>query len=234
MDKIDKLLKIPQHEQRSLEWFKQRENKLTSSDAGTVLNLNPYQKPYEVLFKKCNYDPKPFIGNTATLHGQKYEDEAIEKYCKLTGNKNFDFGLLCYKDTHENGDYSWLAGSPDGISLTKDNRAILLEVKCPYKRIIKFGEVPKQYYPQIQLNMFICKLEIADFIEYKPPTTMNIVRVYIDYDWLYKNLKILDDFWKEVEYYREIGIDKHEKFIKKKKVLDLNDKEDVLSEYSFK
>ena len=83
MDKINELKSIPMHEQRSDAWFKQRENKLTSSDAGTVLGLNPYQKPKEVLFKKCGHDPKPFVGNIATRHGQKYEDEAIEKYCKL-------------------------------------------------------------------------------------------------------------------------------------------------------
>ena len=117
MDKIDKLRSIPQHEQRSDAWFKQREGKLTSSDAGTVLGLNPYQRPHEVLFKKCGHDPKPFVGNVATLHGQKYEDEAIDKYCKLTGQDNFDFGLLAHEDVHNNKDYYWLAGSPDGVSI---------------------------------------------------------------------------------------------------------------------
>ena len=51
MDKINELKSIPMHEQRSDAWFKQRENKLTSSDAGTVLGLNPYQKPKDVLLR---------------------------------------------------------------------------------------------------------------------------------------------------------------------------------------
>lgn len=224
MDKINKLKSIPQHEQRSDAWFKQREGKLTSSDAGTVLDLNPYQKPHEVLFKKCGHDLKPFVGNVATLHGQKYEDEAIEKYCKITNQDNYDFGLIAHEDVFNNSDYYWLAGSPDGISISKDGegKAILLEVKCPYRRKITFGVIPKYYYPQVQLNMFICNLDTADFIEYKPPDIMNIVRVYIDYEWLNKNLPILEKFWKDVEYYREHGIHNHPKFIKPKRVLNLD------------
>lgn len=223
MDKINTLLEIPQYEQRSDMWFKQRENKLTSSDAGTVLGLNPYSKPNDVLFKKCGYDPKPFVGNVATLHGQKYEDQAIDKYCELTGQTNYNFGLIAHEDVYKCNDYYWLAGSPDGISL--DNRGvkepILLEVKCPYRRKIKIGEIPKYYYPQVQLNLFITNLNVADFIEYQPPNVMNIVRTYRDQKWLDVNLPILEQFWKEVEHYREVGIETHPKFPKKKIKLDL-------------
>ena len=85
-DKLKELYEIPQHPQRSPEWFEQRKGKLTSSDAGTALGLNRYQKPEELLFKKCGVN-NVFKGNEATLHGQKYEDEAIEKYCKAMGKK---------------------------------------------------------------------------------------------------------------------------------------------------
>lgn len=229
MDKINKLKLIPMHEQRSDAWFKQRENKLTSSDAGTVLGINPYQKPIEVLFKKCGYDPKPFVGNIATRHGQKYEDEAIEKYTKLTGQKNYDFGLLAHEDVHNSDEYHWLAGSPDGISinvLDADAKPILVEVKCPYRRKIIPGKIPTYYYPQVQLNMFICGLEVADFIEYFPPKTMNIVRAYIDHKWLNRNLPILAEFWADVVHYRDVGIETHPNFPKKKKILDLRSTSD--------
>jgi len=225
MEKIEKLLKIPQYEQRSPEWFKQRENKLTSSDAATALGINPYQKAHEVLFKKCGHDLNPFIGNVATLHGQKYENEAIEKYCKITGQTNYNFGLIAHEDVYNNKDYYWLAGSPDGIALSSDTNAkpILLEVKCPYRRVIKHGEIPDYYFPQVQLNMFICDLELADFIEYRPPNEINIVRVNRDENWLTENLKKLEDFWKEIEFYRLNNIKTHPKFPVPKVVLDLTD-----------
>ena len=243
MEKIKKLLEIPQYEQRSEMWFKQRENKLTSSDCGTVLNLNPYQKPNEILFKKCGHDPNPFVGNEATLHGQKYEDEAIDKYCTLTGSVNYNFGLISHEDVYKNKDYYWLAGSPDGISIDKNDpksEPVLLEVKCPYRRKIKMGEIPHHYYPQVQLNLFICDLKVADFIEYKPPDLMNIVRVYRDEKWLKENLIVLENFWKEVEYYRENDISTHPKFKKPKKdkkILDLREekeKDTNLSMYMFR
>ncbi len=224
MEKINKLLEIPQHEQRSEMWFKQREDKLTSSDAATALGINPYQKPHEVLFKKCGHDLKPFVGNVATRHGQKYEDEAIDKYCELTGQVNYNFGLIAHEDVYKNKDYYWLAGSPDGIAIKKDSKdaePILIEVKCPYRRKIVMGEIPKYYVPQVQLNMFICDLKLADFIEYCPKTnTLNVVRIERDEFWLSENIPILEEFWKDIEYYRENDVTKHHKFPKKKNVLD--------------
>lgn len=223
--KIEKLQKIPQHEQRSPEWFAQRYTKLTSSDAASVLGTSPYNKSYELLFKKCGFDVKPFVGNIATLHGQKYEDTAIDLYCRITGRKNYNFGCICYSDVHSefkhyNSDYDFLAGSPDGIaeSLYNENEEpILLEVKCPFRRKIVDGYIPIYYYPQVQLNLFICDLSIADFIEFCPKTNkLNIVRIAKDPNWLKQNIPLFINFWKNVEKYREIGLDCHSEYIKLK------------------
>ena len=223
MEKITKLLDIPQYEQRSDMWFNQRKNKLTSSDAATVLGINPYSKPEEVLFRKCGHDIKPFSGNIATRHGQKYEDEAIEKYCDLTNQKNYNFGLISHKEVYNTDDYYWLAGSPDGIAIEEGKEPVLLEVKCPYRRKIITGYIPEYYVPQVQLNMFICNLNVADFIEYLPPDKMNIVRVYRNQQWLDDNLPKLKIFWESVEYYRKNDVKKHPKFPKEKKNIDISD-----------
>ena len=222
--KITKLLNIPQHEQRSPQWFEQRKDKLTSSDAGTVLGKNPYTKSHELLFQKCGIE-RPFISNVATLHGQRYEDTAIEIYCRITGRINHDFGLLCYTDVNKdsndyNNNYDFIAGSPDGISESIDNpdvEPILIEVKCPYKRPIKDGLIPECYVSQVQLNLFICDLSIADFIEYSPmENKINIVRIYKDYTWLNNNIPILCNFWNDVIKHRQIGLDNHPEMLKKK------------------
>ena len=153
--KLELLYNIPQHEQRSKEWFDQRKGRLTSSDAATALGLNPYQKPIELLFKKCGIE-KPFVGNVATLHGQKYEDEAIDKYCKAMGKKNHDFGLInfdCVDRPHDDhslvkypkGKLYWMAGSTDGIAEDLNNKEdlVVLEVKCPFRRKIIHGHCPR-------------------------------------------------------------------------------------------
>ena len=223
--KIEKLLALPQHEQRSPEWFALRYTKLTSSDAATVLGTNPYSKPHELLFKKCGYDPKPFVSNVATLHGQKYEDTAIELYCRIMGKVNYNFGCICYSDVNKefsdyNSDYDFLAGSPDGIAeslYNSDEEPILIEVKCPYRRPIKDGYIPGYYYPQVQLNLFICDLNIADFIEFCPKTNkLNIVRIVKDMTWINDNVPILINFWKDVIHHREVGLEGHIEYIKKK------------------
>lgn len=220
---IHDLLQLPQHEQRSPEWFEKRKNKLTSSDAASILGTNPYSTEDELLLKKCGIE-KPFIGNIATLHGQKYEDEAIELYCRILGKTNYNFGLIAYTDVNKglknyNPDCDFLAGSPDGIAEcihNPEDEAVLLEVKCPFRRKIIDGYIPEYYIPQVQLNLFICNLKIADFIEYCPKTSkLNIVRIYRDTKWLNKNIPLFMKFWKSVEYYRVHGLEECPAYINK-------------------
>jgi hypothetical protein len=77
---VEELLKVPQFEQRTPEWYRQRENAITASDIPTVLGENEYKSSWSLLLDKCNANPKPFVGNSATKWGNHYEDIAIEKY----------------------------------------------------------------------------------------------------------------------------------------------------------
>lgn len=232
------LKNIEKYDQRSKEWLEQRKNKLTSSDAATALGINPYKKPIELLLEKCGAESS-FEGNESTLHGQKYEDEAISKYEMLMSKVNHTFGMISFSDLDpirkENGyekyidkKYHFLGGSPDGISIDKivthDSVLSQVEVKCPLRRKIKHGQVPEYYYPQIQLNMFILDLEVTDFIEYIPnglsgkKLEFNLVRIYRDEDWFDKNFIILQNFWKEVEYWRTQDIKTHPEYNKYYKI----------------
>jgi hypothetical protein len=101
-----------------------------------------------------------------------------------------------------------LGGSPDGI--TTDG--ILLEVKCPLKRKIVMGEVPHHYLSQVLLNLEICDLELAHFIEYIPGNsdddyTINIVEVHRDREWFARELPKMKKFWDSVLGAREKGIE---------------------------
>lgn len=205
------LKSIPQFPQKSEGWFNQRKGKLTSSDAATVLDMNPYKKRKELLEEKTGKG-KAFTGNAFTLHGQKYEDEAIKIYERLMGKKNHDFGLICYADVHpirpekdKDHKYNFLGGSPDGIAedLNGEEPLIMVEVKCPMRRKLVHGQIPHHYYPQVQLNMYILCLEVADFVEYIPAdekraADFNIVRIYRDDQWLNDQLPKLRSFWEDV------------------------------------
>lgn len=220
--RVLELLEIPQPAQRTKEWFEQRMNALTSSDVDTVLGLNKYSKPEDVLFKKCGLG-KPFNGNVATRHGQKYEDEAVEHYCRIYSKKSLAFGLLPHPTI------SWLAGSPDGI--TTDG--IVIEVKCPLYRKIDMGNIPNHYISQIKMNMEICNLDRAVFIEYIPKhmsktgeMILNVVHLDREPSWFDGVYNTLHNFWNDVLKYRNIGIDKHNlypKYLKYSNQKPIND-----------
>jgi putative phage-type endonuclease len=233
MNHLEFLKNLKQHTQKSEGWFNQRKNKLTSSDAATALGINPYKKATELLLEKCGAG-KSFEGNESTLHGQKYEDEAIEKYEFLMEKINHTFGMISFSDLdpirstkdsrkYINQKYHFLGGSPDGISvdivITNESVLTQLEVKCPLRRKIKHGQIPDYYFPQVQLNMFILDLEVTDFIEYMPSiigksVELNIVRVYRDEEWFEKNFPILEKFWTDVLYWRTQDIKTHPEYNK--------------------
>lgn len=225
---IELLQKIPQTEQKSKAWLEQRKKYLTSSDAGTALGLNHYQKPVELLFSKCGAG-KPFTGNVATRYGEKYEDEAVEMYCNAFGMKQNEFGLIPFTAVSRDTDELFipgsevLAGSPDGIAVSCENPyscdPVLLEVKCPFRRKIVNGVCPDQYYPQVQLNMYICNLKKGDFIEYKPAKSienieLNVVHFERNDEWLKENVPKLKEFWDLVLHYRNVGIENHPEYNK--------------------
>jgi hypothetical protein len=91
----------------------------------------------------------------ALLWGIKYEQVASDAYAKKNGDVYMhEFGLI------QHPEYSWLGASPDGIS----ELGIMLEIKCPYKRKIT-GEIPEQYYYQIQGQLDVCDLDECDYLE---------------------------------------------------------------------
>jgi putative phage-type endonuclease len=137
---VRRLLDLPQHEQRSEEWYRARHTRLTASDVATALGVNPYESPDSLLLKKCGLGEK-FMGNEATRHGQQWEDFVRDKFCAEYGLQCYEAGLL----PHPTIDF--LGGSPDGLLTSETgDYAALLEIKCPLRRRIT-GTVPVYYMP---------------------------------------------------------------------------------------
>ena len=198
---VQELISKEYDAQRSEEWLKLRGKMLTASDLATAIGLNPYEKPKDLILKKCG--KKKFDGNRATEHGNKYEDEARDIYCTQYGEVSHEIGL------HPHPVYDWLGGSPDGI--TESGK--LIEIKCPLSRKIT-PEVPIYYMPQLQLLMEILNLEEAVFIQYKPaeiawpgPEEFQLTEVKRDRQWFKDQLPIMKEFWDRVLWHREHGCD---------------------------
>ena len=199
---VARLISKTYAEQRSQEWLDLRKNMLTASDCATAIGENKYEKPFDLLLKKCGKG-KPFTGNAATEHGNKYEDEARILYEQRHNEVVHEIGL----EPHPK--HPWLGGSPDGI--TESGK--LVEIKCPMSREI-LPEVPRHYMPQLQLCMEVLDLEECDFIQYKnadfnwpKPEEFVVVNVKRDRGWFEKYFPIMEEFWQKVLYHREHGIE---------------------------
>ena len=154
--KVKMLQELPQPEQRSQEWYDMRYNMITASDVGTIIGYNKYQRPKDVILKKCGHGK--FKGNIYTLHGQKFEPVATSLYESRYNATVIEFGLI------QHPKISFIGASPDGIT----DEGIMVEIKCPYTRAINgdiMYEKTLSYYAQIQIQLEVCDLNICDFWE---------------------------------------------------------------------
>lgn len=158
---IGKLKLIKQPEQRTPEWYKYRNNRLTASDLATAVNKNPYGNRKKLIASKCGYQEK-FITGSAIIHGIKFEPIAIKIYEILNKVNIFEYGCI----PHSSIDF--FGASPDGIcdvnSENKEYIGRMLEIKCPKSRPIT-GFVPEYYELQIQGQLEVCNLDYCDYLE---------------------------------------------------------------------
>jgi putative phage-type endonuclease len=168
---------------------------ITASDVASALGENHYESP-DAFVKKKVLRTK-WAGNAATAHGTLLEPVVRDLYDKKYGRVSHEVGLVQHRE------YPWLGASPDGI--TEDG--ILVEIKCPLTRKIE-PNVPKHYWPQVQLQLEITDLEECDFVQYRPATSEGgvvtkgeefvVVRVHRDREWFAKALPVLEAVWQRV------------------------------------
>jgi len=147
---LKELLTRPFIKQRTPEWFKLRENRLTASDLYDAVK-NPLSLSKKKL-KGITYNSNAI---PALKWGTMFEAVAMNIYEDMKKKKIYEFGLIINEDIKNFG------ASPDGI--TEDGR--MIEIKCPYKRKIIDGDIPEKYQYQIQGQLAVCKLKDCDYIE---------------------------------------------------------------------
>lgn len=178
--RISQLINKTYHPQRSPEWFRQRMNKISASEAASTLTItkelissylvqfpqalkclpsigkcaNPYSSYEKFLMNKLQ--PKSrFQGNQATRWGNDYEPVALKFYEIYKGTTVSDVGFI------EHETIPFLGASPDGIVGELER---LIEIKCPFRREIN-GILPFYYYIQIQIQLEVCQVDNCDYLE---------------------------------------------------------------------
>jgi putative phage-type endonuclease len=147
---IEELLQKPFIKQRTPEWFKLREDRLTASDLHDAIK-NPLS------LAKRKLKGTTFISSAipALKWGTMFEAMAIRIYSNMKDIKIHEFGLII------NDNIKNFGASPDGIT----EEGIMIEIKCPYSRKIIDGNIPEKYYYQMQGQLAVCKLNKCDYIE---------------------------------------------------------------------
>ena len=163
---------------------------INARDFGTILNLNPYQTPFNLLEEKIE-KKFPFFGNKFTEHGNKYEQVAIDNYSSVMGIK-----VNSIQKNIKHPEYEWITGRCDGIiihddddnSSNKKKRKItemyeecndedrnnknkkILEIKCPLKKNrsepLTLENIPKYYWSQCQVYMNMINCEKTHYVEF--------------------------------------------------------------------
>lgn len=208
-------------EQRSEEWFEARKRRVTGSNVGAILGLDPYRNADDVMrsmVREAHDAESEFTGNVATEWGSFNESGAQADFVMETGLQVVECGFFPHLD--------WLGASPDG--LIGDDA--VLEIKCPF-RLRDGGEhkgIAEQahYYAQMQIEMYCTERSKAYFWQWAPHTTKLEV-VERDEWWLDSHVPRLFEFYERFL----IEMDNQDHLQPKRKVLNTNRALHLAAEY---
>lgn len=218
--------------QQSKEWFEARIGRVTGSNVGAILGIDPFRKPQDVMrsmVRDAYGAEREFKGNIATDYGIKNEPLARSEFQMEL--------LLDVKEASFEKHEDWLGASPDGYI---DEENALLEIKCPYSMRNEPAPVPfksikkqKHYYGQIQVQLFVTGRDRCYFYQWAPMGTKLEV-VEKDESWLDENLPVLRNFWEEykneLENNYQVHLDPLRKNINSAKAKELVEEYDELAQ----
>ena len=156
---LERLLLSPGITQRTPEWYDARQTMVTASDIAQALGCAKFGSQKQFFQKKCGApeEQSAFNAQLPPLKwGIMYEPVAAAVYTARTGARLHEFGLLCHPTVPH------LGASPDGVT----DAGVMVEIKCPWRRKIT-GEVPLQYYYQMQGQLEVCGLDECDYAEFE-------------------------------------------------------------------
>jgi putative phage-type endonuclease len=154
---VQRLLALPKVEQKSEEWYEMRRNMITASDFAQALGQGKFGTQRQLIEKKClPRENETAISKTNPFFkwGIMFEPVACEIYSMMHNANIHEFGLIKHP-VHD-----FFGASPDGIT----DDGIMVEIKCPFKRKLT-GDIPLQYYYQIQGQLDVCGLQECDYFE---------------------------------------------------------------------
>jgi len=194
------------NQQRSSQWFADRWGKATGSRFADVMATGRGGQPLasrknylaQLVIERLTSPPEEDTGykSEAMQWGIDQEPTARLAYELTIGNEIEEAYFVAHKTLQA-------GASPDGY-IAEDG---LLEIKCPnsatHLETLKTKEVPKQYYAQIQGQLWITGRKWADYVSFDPRFPDNaqlfIKRVERDNEYIERLEDEIKTFLAEVE-----------------------------------
>ena len=146
-------------DQRSTDWLTRRNSYITASISAACAGLmGPSSRENYLLEKATEGKYKNFTGSVYTDKGNIFEPVTNSIYCIRNNTHIHAFGLI----PSENQEYNFLAASTDGVTSSLIN----IEIKTLASRVLD-GKIKKEYFHQMQHQMFCLGLKQSHFIEAK-------------------------------------------------------------------
>lgn len=123
--------------------------------------------------------------------GNELEDDAVKSYEAKTGIKTSKVGIILTDDMK-------IGISPDAVVYDGDKICHAVEIKCPAPNtFIEWkiaGELPTEYFAQVQGQMWAMDLESMDFCFYHPQLGTEVIGVHRDTIFIPRLEKALNEF----------------------------------------
>ena len=163
-----------------------RRNFIGASDAPIIMGVSPWRTPLQLYQEKTGLIG-PCKENAAMARGTAMESEARAKFESIMKCKVNPMRLFA-------SDPEFLMASLDGID--KDGK-IVVEIKCGKASHLaaRMGEIPEHYYPQLQHQMYVAKVDHMHYFSYQSEDDWVLIRCDRNDEYIENLLKTERDFW---------------------------------------
>jgi len=172
------------------EWLKERKKGIGASDAPIIMGVSPYSTPYQLWLEKISPDVAEEKNTFILEKGLRLEPMALA-LIEFELGKSFQTQYMAALE-----DVPWLRATLDGYSECGE----IIEIKYMGAEPHRPGNVPEQYFPQLQHQMLVTGKPFVWFCSFNPDAEkkLHITKVERDDTYIKDYLEKAKDFWQKV------------------------------------
>ena len=135
------------------EWLELRKRSIGGSEAGALVNMNPYASPLTLYLDKKNLS-KPRETNESMRLGNDLEEYVAQRFCEETGKKVRRDNYMWQHD-----EYDYITANVDRV-IVGENAGLECKTMGSFNNYdLENGEVPAYYWAQCQHYMMVMGYE---------------------------------------------------------------------------